>query len=144
MFTRSCGGRTRTPQELGLPQVAYPYFSVTCAACQTDPVRWKRKLSSEDVALLSEKGEAGRLAVCRRLGWNAVPSNNFTVGGTESEVTIEGLGQGHGIGLCQRGAQAMAAGHASVREILVHYFPRTKLMNIAAPAGTAAQAESPP
>lgn len=139
MFTRSCGGRTRTPQELGLPQVAYPYFSVPCAVCQTDPIRWTRKLSAQDIALLSEKGEAGRLAVCRRLGWNAVPSNNFTVRGTESEATIDGRGQGHGIGLCQRGAQAMAARSASFREILAHYFPKTKLMHITTLAGTAAE-----
>ena len=26
MFTRSCGGRTRTPQEVGLSSHAYPYF----------------------------------------------------------------------------------------------------------------------
>ncbi len=91
MFTRSCGGRTRTPQELGLPPGGYPYFAVACAACQADPVRWSRRLSAEDAALLSSKGEAGRLALCRKLGWNSVPSNSFTARDVKGEVQIDGV-----------------------------------------------------
>src|SRR4029077_8304319 len=33
MFTRSCGGRTRTPQEVGLSSRGYPYFSAVCDYC---------------------------------------------------------------------------------------------------------------
>jgi peptidoglycan hydrolase-like amidase len=128
MFTRSCGGRTRTPAELGLRTNSYPYFAVLCDICHKNPVRWTRRISREDAAILA-KGEAGRLAVNRRLGWHAVPSNNFTAHTKDenAQVLLEGSGQGHGIGLCQRGASAMARTRANFRQILAHYFPNTTL-----------------
>lgn len=126
MFTRSCGGRTRTPVETGLPTNGYPYYAVVCDYCHTNPQRWTRKVSTADAAQLA-KGEAGRLAVDRRLGWNMIPSNTFITRAEGSEVILEGAGQGHGIGLCQLGAAAMAAKGANFREILGHYFPNTTL-----------------
>lgn len=127
MFTRSCGGRTRTPEEIRVSQKGYPYFSVHCDFCYNNPVRWTRKVSREDAALLTLRGENGRLAIGRRLGWNAVPSNNFTPQESDGEVTLTGVGQGHGVGLCQRGARSMAEGGSDFRAILDHYFPNTRL-----------------
>jgi stage II sporulation protein D len=129
MFTRSCGGRTRTPAELGLPVNSYPYFAVVCDVCHRNPVRWTRRLAPEDAAVLTT-GEAGRLAVDRRLGWNIVPSNNFTSRTENGHVFLQGSGQGHGIGLCQRGAAAMARASATFRDILAHYFPNTRIIGI--------------
>jgi len=129
MFTRSCSGHTRTPEEIGLPQSGYPYFSVACDFCYQNPVRWTRKVSREDAALLS-RGENGRLAVGRRRGWNAVPSNNFTAREENGEVILEGVGQGHGVGLCQRGARGMAEAGADFRAILQHYFPNIKIQEL--------------
>jgi peptidoglycan hydrolase-like amidase len=128
MFTRSCGGRTRTPSEAGLPVNGYPYFPVVCKYCHEHPFRWTRTLSREDAELVEAKGEAGRLAVDRRLGWNTVPSNNFTARPAGGQTVLEGSGQGHGIGLCQRGAEAMAAGGANFRDILSHYLPNTSVI----------------
>ena len=128
MFTRSCGGRTRTPADTGMPANGYPYFPVICVYCHASPYVWTRKVSREDAALLLARGEAGRLTVDRRLGWNAVPSNTFTTRDEGAEVLLEGKGQGHGIGLCQRGAAAMAAGGAGFRRILSHYFPNTQVV----------------
>jgi peptidoglycan hydrolase-like amidase len=130
MFTPSCGGHTRTPQEIHMPPSAYPYFSVICDSCYKGPIRWTRKISSEDAALLFLRGENGRLAIGRKLGWDAVPSNNFTAREQNSEVILHGTGKGHGIGLCQRGARDLAAGGADFHEILAHYFPNTKLEQV--------------
>jgi peptidoglycan hydrolase-like amidase len=37
-----------------------------------------------------------------------VPSNDFSSRQEGEQVILDGAGQGHGIGLCQRGAKAMA------------------------------------
>lgn len=129
MFTRSCAGRTRTPSQDGLPSNGYPYFAVRCGYCRGKPFRWTRKLAPSDFALLA-KGENGRLAVCRGLGWNAVPSDDFTARHEGAQIVLEGKGQGHGIGFCQRGAEAMAASGADSAAILRHYFPNTKILRL--------------
>ena len=131
MFTRSCGGSTRTPVELGIASSNYPYYAVRCEACYRAPRRWTRRISLQEAARLLGKGEAGRLAVDRRLGWNRVPSNNFAARVEEGEVILEGVGEGHGVGLCQRGAKAMAESGSSFREIIAYYFPNTKMTRVA-------------
>ena len=129
MFTRSCGGRTRTPQEVGLSSRGYPYFSAVCDYCQRRPSSWVRHVSTADAADLRQRGETSRLEMDRRLGWDAVPSNNFTVHTDSKGIVLEGAGEGHGIGLCQAGAKAMAQSGATFREILDHYYPNTTLVN---------------
>jgi stage II sporulation protein D len=130
MFTRSCSGRTLTPAAIGISSRDYPYFSVLCDFCHQHPVCWRRLVSREDAAILFGHRESARLAVDRRLGWNAVPSNNFTQTDHGSDVALDGEGQGHGIGLCQRGARAMAQEGADFRTIIEHYFPNTKLEQV--------------
>jgi len=131
MFTRSCSGHTRTLAEVGLRQTAYPYFSVLCEVCYKNPVRWTRNVSRDDAAQLL-RGEIGRLAVDRVLGWNAVPSNNFVAHEEDGKVILEGTGQGHGLGLCQRGARNMAQHGSDFRAILEQYFPNTQLKVLSA------------
>jgi stage II sporulation protein D len=48
-------------------------------------------------------------------------------GGPPGTVTIEGNGSGHGVGMCQWGARAIAAAGGSSREIIAFYFPATAL-----------------
>lgn len=130
MFTRRCGGRTRTPQEVGMSSREYPYFPVACDYCLRHPLPWTRRVSSSDAGDLRKRGEASRLDIDRRLGWDAVPSNNFTGHDEDQGVVLEGTGQGHGIGLCQLGAKAMAQAGAGFRTILDHYYPNTTLLNL--------------
>jgi stage II sporulation protein D len=135
MFTRSCAGHTRTPAELGISFNNYPYYSVECEACYKSPKKWTCRISAQEAARLVGKGEAGRLAVNRRLGWSTVRSNNFTVQRQDGEFFLVGTGEGHGIGLCQRGAKAMAEGGANFREIIGHYFPNTTISSVNTPTG---------
>ena len=141
MFARSCGGRTRTPQEVGLSNNndSYPYFPVACDYCLHNPWRWSRRVSPSEAADLEKGGESFRLAVDRQRGWDAVPSNNFTLRKDGDDVILEGAGQGHGIGLCQRGSKAMAQAGANFRQILDHYYPNTTLI----PAVSAADRSGP-
>ena len=125
MYTRSCSGRTRTPTELGLPPAAYPYYSVDCKYCHQHPSRWQSRLSAEDAATLHSSNESSRLRLDHRLGWSAVPSNDFVMRQEGEQTILRGVGQGHGIGLCQAGAKAMAETGADFREILAHYYPNT-------------------
>jgi stage II sporulation protein D len=50
------------------------------------------------------------------------------------QIVLRGIGQGHGIGLCQAGAQAMAKAGADFREILAHYYPNTVIVTLGGPA----------
>jgi stage II sporulation protein D len=67
--------------------------------------------------------ESFRLAVGQALGWNRIPSTWFEVSQESDRFLFHGRGWGHGVGLCQKGAAAMAAGGRSTEEILQQYFP---------------------
>jgi len=129
MYTRSCSGRTRTPAEVHLPSAAYPYFPVECKYCREHPAHWVMRMSAEDAATLHNFDEAARLKIVRRLGWSAVPSNDFEKRKERDQVVLQGTGYGHGIGLCQAGAKAMAEEGADFEKILGHYFPNTTIVH---------------
>jgi Stage II sporulation protein len=120
MYSRSCGGRTHTLADLGLPVAIYPYYSVLCELCLRQPERWHRPL---DAIPESPYTERARLAFDRILGWSAIPSATFE----RTSVGIEGVGIGHGIGLCQRGAAALAMQSSDYCNLLTHYYPNTIL-----------------
>jgi len=67
--------------------------------------------------------EQFRLAVGESLGWNRLPSTWFEVSRAGDRFLFHGRGWGNGVGLCQRGAAAMAAKGHSAAEILAQYFP---------------------
>jgi stage II sporulation protein D len=133
MYTRSCSGRTRTPAELGLSPAAYPYYSVQCTYCRAHPARWSRRISAPDAVTLRASDESARLEIDRRLGWSAVPSNDFIAKTEREQIILEGTGEGHGIGLCQSGAAAMAEAGADFRQILTHYYPNTTVVTWPSP-----------
>jgi stage II sporulation protein D len=67
--------------------------------------------------------EEFRIAVGETLGWNRIPSTWFEVSRQGDRFVFHGRGWGHGVGLCQTGAAAMAAQGRTEREILAQYFP---------------------
>ncbi|MGA3019349.1 MAG: SpoIID/LytB domain-containing protein [Bryobacteraceae bacterium] len=66
---------------------------------------------------------AFRFALGRAFGWNTVESDRYEI----HWPVFEGTGSGHGVGLCQRGADQMGAVGRSYREILAFYFPGAAL-----------------
>jgi len=68
-----------------------------------------------------------RLAVGESLGWNRIPSTWFEVSRQGDGFAFHGRGWGHGVGLCQKGAAAMAQQGRSAQEILAQYFPGTRM-----------------
>jgi Stage II sporulation protein len=77
MYSRSCGGRTHTLDELGIPVRGYPYFAVGCNYCQRHPEKWVAKISGADAAALATT-ESARLILARKLGWKTIPGNTYS------------------------------------------------------------------
>lgn len=68
--------------------------------------------------------------VGRRKGWDAIRSALFYVYSGKDYVVLEGKGNGHGVGMCQWGAEGMARRGFKYRDILTHYYPGTVCKNI--------------
>ena len=120
------------------------------AAGLTMPAGW----SEIEVVSRSESGRAQRLklsggadgnapisastfrfAVDRELGWNKIRSDLYDVRNAGEQIVFSGRGSGHGVGMCQAGAEEMAREGKNYREILGFYYPGTQL-------GATATAES--
>jgi stage II sporulation protein D len=127
MYSASCGGHTHSLAQVGASAVDYPYFPVECPYCRHSPEQWSSRLSKSDAAALVSDSEQERIKAVRKLGWMAIPSSTFTRTDAPGAVTLDGVGHGHGIGLCQLGASGMAQDGKDFRAILSHYFPNTTL-----------------
>jgi stage II sporulation protein D len=68
-----------------------------------------------------------RSAVGRNIGWDRLKSNWYDVSDDGNRLVFHGRGSGHGVGLCQIGAEVMGEEGHSYREILSFYYPGTKL-----------------
>jgi stage II sporulation protein D len=68
-----------------------------------------------------------RFAVGRALGFNTVRSDRWSVARAGTELTFEGRGEGHGVGICQLGADQMGIEGHGYREILAFYYPGAAL-----------------
>jgi stage II sporulation protein D len=123
LYFSSCGGHTFAATDVGMDGGSYPFFAVACETCARHPEQWEARLPVQTV----ERGEAARLELARRFGWNRVASNDYTWERGSSGVILRGKGHGHGVGLCQRGAEGMARGGQGFAAILEHYFPVTSI-----------------
>lgn len=106
------------------------------------PTGWKRLLIVERTVsgraqrLKFDGGTSGnpfvsastfRFAVNRALGWDKIRSNLFDVRSQPDGVVFSGRGSGHGVGLCQAGAEEMAREGMSYRDILDFYYPGSQI-----------------
>ncbi len=63
----------------------------------------------------------------RHSSWSNIKSTKFTVKQLDKSAVFSGKGLGHGVGLCQWGANAMAAKGYDYKRILNHYFPKCRI-----------------
>ena len=63
-------------------------------------------------------GLAFRSAIGRHIGWDRLKSNLYDISDHGDRVVFHGRGSGHGVGLCQVGAEIMGEEGHSYREIL--------------------------
>jgi stage II sporulation protein D len=76
---------------------------------------------------LTVPGLTFRSAVGRNIGWERLKSNWYEVRVEGNRVVFHGRGSGHGVGMCQIGAEVMGEEGRSYREILSFYYPGTQL-----------------
>jgi stage II sporulation protein D len=68
-----------------------------------------------------------RFAMGRALGWNLLKSDRYEIQVSPNSIVFMGTGQGHGIGLCQDGADEMGREGANYHAILAFYYPGTSI-----------------
>ncbi len=61
------------------------------------------------------------------IGPDIIKSTNFQVKTVDQDVVFEGLGWGHGVGLCQWGAYFMAKEGYDYKQILGYYYPGAQI-----------------
>jgi len=64
------------------------------------------------------------------IGYGVIKSTNFSLKVANGEVSFSGLGNGHGVGLCQWGAKQRALDGFGYAEILSYYYPGTELTKL--------------
>lgn len=65
--------------------------------------------------------------VGRAFGWRSLRSMKFSATETDTTLRLEGTGTGHGVGLCQEGAKALAERGVDSKGILLRYFPESQV-----------------
>ncbi|HOJ86774.1 MAG TPA: hypothetical protein PLN68_07615, partial [Elusimicrobiales bacterium] len=64
----------------------------------------------------------------RELGWMAIKSTAFTVSRDNKYIIFDGKGYGHGVGMCQAGADKMGELGYACKDILNHYYEGIKIV----------------
>jgi len=86
----------------------------------------------KNIVILSSRGEISLTGdqFRKALGYGVIKSTNFTLKIVHGEALVTGLGNGHGVGLCQWGAKQRALDGFGYAEILSYYYPGTVLTKL--------------
>jgi stage II sporulation protein D len=153
-YHRSCGGEIEDASALE-PDLHAPYLRPHHDDyCLRTPDEWNSEISKPDLAralgrpvskvVVATRSHSGRvqtlvvdnarisatdfrLAIGRTLGWDKLRSDLYQMEDRGDRISFRGRGQGHGVGLCQTGADNMGEQGHSYREILAFYYPGTSL-----------------
>jgi len=155
-FHGNCGGVTASSADVWL--AGYPYLvSVTdpwCGYSSSSTWRknipmadWKAFLRSkgilpgEETGLYSPPGSKPARIMNRTVKGKGITSEEirvrfdlrsayFTLSPSGDSLTVSGRGYGHGVGLCQDGAKAMAEKRVTYDKIISFYYPGTAVTDI--------------
>jgi len=83
----------------------------------------------QDLTMSTSKGDLVISAVNFRkaVGYSVIKSTNFSVRMRGDDLLFTGLGNGHGVGLCQWGSKERAGDGFNYREILSYYYPGVRI-----------------
>lgn len=95
------------------------------------PIQWSRAGRVLRLRIRHASGETILKAddLRKAIGFRALPSTRFTLRTVDDNLVFQGMGYGHGVGLCQWGAGVMARRGVPFEEILQHYYPGTRLQS---------------
>ncbi len=153
-YHSTSGGMTEAPEEVF--NKSYPYLKPVMGSCETSPYWiWERRIPFEEiekslkitdikdiriasytstkrVKTIDIMHNGGTLTLKsndlrKALGWNRLPSTNFTLSRDGSTAVFDGKGYGHGVGLCQWSSLEMARKGMNYREILSYFYPGTTI-----------------
>ncbi len=157
-FHATCVGKTEIPEEVWSESLPY-LKSVDCNTKNAPYSAWQRRFSLAEIARrlgisglkdmkissYTATGRVGTLRLISRgpgparniraaefrklLGFGKLPSTRFSLSKRGGNMIFTGSGYGHGVGLSQWGAFAMAKDGKNYREILMHYYPGAELTN---------------
>lgn len=156
-FHSRCGGSTETPAFVWNHRQGYPQKKVSCPFCIKHPFSWQALVKAQDLLRWTgldiastfriepgTRGDSGRLASLNLvtgnqkasihtdtlrsyLGYARLKSAKFGWRFEGDHISFEGVGNGHGVGMCQWGARYLAQQGKNYKEILTHYYPGTLL-----------------
>lgn len=97
-------------------------------ALSGDPAQWISVLNRSPSGTVTEAEAAGAKVTGGEVReWFNLPSSNFSVVYSGDSFRFTTKGKGHGVGLSQYGANAMAAQGSTFSEILLHYYSGAEL-----------------
>lgn len=155
-YHRNCGGETEAAAALD-PQLRAPYLrrhqDAYCprdewhseitkadlaaalkqyvrAPVATVEVKSRTESGRVETLLINQRPVTAtdfRFAIGRSIGWDKLRSDLYEIQDRGDRFSFRGRGQGHGVGLCQSGADAMGMQGKTYRDILAFYYPGTSL-----------------
>jgi stage II sporulation protein D len=155
-FHANCGGNTESSENAWLNQKDY-LIPVKDPFCQTSPAarwsftiplgEWRTYLKSHGMKSAVHTAYINFNVVQTErhqyyvVGKDSVPykqirsdyklrSSFFSVSATQKEVTFNGRGYGHGVGMCQEGAIHMASIGYKYNEIILFYYKGVQIVNV--------------
>jgi stage II sporulation protein D len=125
----------RWEQTLPLSRIETLLNSAGFNATGLKDIRSGRKNRSGRLVELTLEAAKGRLTISavnfrKAIGYTIIKSTNFEVRVAGGNALFNGIGYGHGVGLCQWGAKQRAADGFDYREILSYYYPGTRIKKV--------------